>query len=821
MAGKWNLASKKHPCLVCSGTTNKCKTSLDGSLLLCMNSVESPAGFKAIEPTSNGLWNQFVKEKADSEPKQKRSATPRKPMQVISADERDRLYRKLFGRLSLIDVDRADLERRGFTPEQIDLFGAASVGQWQLVGSGFDGLPGVLPGGSLNTQPGLLIPVRDVDGRIVGCQMRLREPGDCGRYRWLSSSTRKNPDGATPHVNGELPLAIYRPVEVWDSTIGLCEGTGHKPCLAAHRLGQIVVGAAGGLFDSSSNTLKRTLSKLSQETGSKTVVFYPDAGSTSNLQVLKTMRATFDAIRKLGYELKVAWWGQEEKGTHPDIDELTDVSKINLLSLPVFLEIAGQDAAEFFNREENKRGSKLAGNIRRFSELLGDRLKLNEMTGFYEFDGKQTTVEELEVILAMDFDIDVPRNFDKIVLPVAQKYHPVLQYLESSYLKYGQTVDPDAVFGNFAERYFGCPDKIYQDMMRKWFIGTVRRVFEPGCQRDEVLILQGKQGYRKSSFLRVISNGWFDDSVGALTEKDEKLKLHRSWLIEWPEIEGVFRKKDVSIVKAQITCQTDLVRPPYGRSVVEMRRFSTICGTTNEAQFLADPTGNRRYQVMPVLKKIDTDLLEQERDQIWAAAVVLYMQGEQHWFDDDMQSEVNRLTAQYENSHPWEFSVLSYISDRSQVTIREILQKVIGKDLKDQTRADEMIVCDILRRAGWEQGKRQTVNGVRIRPWVRSEDFPMPEDAATTEPTEELSQAIENQDAAPQTPIVDTTWPPSIGQRVLAYFDGEWRPGSVSGVPDLEGKCTTWTVHLDSGAFVRIPTIDRIHDPSIAVTQGC
>ncbi|NEP19743.1 MAG: hypothetical protein F6J97_23125 [Leptolyngbya sp. SIO4C1] len=97
--------------------------------------------------------------------------------------------------------------------------------------------------------------------------------------------------------------------------------------------------------------------------------------------------------------------------------------------------------------------------------------------------------------------------------------------------------------------------------------------------------------------------GDFDDSVGSVSDKDERLKLHKSWFVEWAELEVVFRRKDVSAVKAFITTQTDQIRPPYGRAVMEFPRPSIIVGTTNFDEFLADPTGNRRFWVIGITQK--------------------------------------------------------------------------------------------------------------------------------------------------------------------------------------------------------------------------
>jgi hypothetical protein len=86
----------------------------------------------------------------------------------LSAFDRHQYYSKLLDQLLLSEPDRTNLERRGFTTAQIEADGYRSVGQWQKVSGQFpSNLPGLLSDGRLNSQPGYIFPVEDVDGLIV------------------------------------------------------------------------------------------------------------------------------------------------------------------------------------------------------------------------------------------------------------------------------------------------------------------------------------------------------------------------------------------------------------------------------------------------------------------------------------------------------------------------------------------------------------------------------------------------------------------------------------------------------------------------------
>jgi hypothetical protein len=260
----------------------------------------------------------------------------------MGAEVRDPHYRQLLDQLRLHPEDRADLHRRGLTDAQIDAWGVKSTEQWQQLHSPLPPtLPGVsLDGFSLNCQPGYLCPIHDVQEHVVGFQLRLRSDDEGGRYRWLTSATKKRPDGPTPHLpNGELPLAVHRPPHILRRAIALVEGVGAKPFITAQRQGQVVVGAAGGQFASNPKTLKATLETLAQELGTKTIEFYPDAGTLQNRHVLRQYRATWKLLRKWGYGVQIAWWGQTTKAS-PDIDELDDCTAIGWLSTAQFEALA-------------------------------------------------------------------------------------------------------------------------------------------------------------------------------------------------------------------------------------------------------------------------------------------------------------------------------------------------------------------------------------------------------------------------------------------------------------------------------------------------
>lgn len=158
---------------------------------------------------------------------------------------------------------------------------------------------------------------------------------------------------------------------------------------------------------------------------------------------------------------------------------------------------------------------------------------------------------------------------------------------------------------------------------RKFILAMVKRVFEPGCQWDYTVVLEGKQGQYKSTIARTLaSDKWFMDNLPDLKDKDAMLTLQGKWLIELGELASV-KRTDFNLVKAYLSRRVDTVRAHYGRIASDVPRQSVFIGSVNEGQYLKDPTGNRRYWPVKV-GVCDVKGLAAVRDQLFAEAMHIY-----------------------------------------------------------------------------------------------------------------------------------------------------------------------------------------------------
>lgn len=214
-------------------------------------------------------------------------------------------------------------------------------------------------------------------------------------------------------------------------------------------------------------------------------------------------------------------------------------------------------------------------------------------------------------------------------------YHPVREYLD------GLCWDGTERLDTLLVRYMGAEDTPYtRAVTRKWMTAAVKRMYQPGCKFDAMLVLVGAQGIGKSRLAAILSRGWFTDSLTCMDGKEAYEAIRGSWIIEVAELAAA-RRSEQEAQKKFISSQVDTYRPAYGRNVVSLPRQCVFYGSTNDMEPLKDDTGARRY--WPVLcagvnhgQHIG---LEEEVDQLWAEAVMRYRAGETLWLDDRAVAE--------------------------------------------------------------------------------------------------------------------------------------------------------------------------------------
>lgn len=273
------------------------------------------------------------------------------------------------------------------------------------------------------------------------------------------------------------------------------------------------------------------------------------------------------------------------------------------------------------------------------------------------------------------------------------------------------------------QTYFGAPDiPAVVGPGVWWMVAAVARAFQPGCQVDHMLVLEGPEGTGKTQALRILGGDWYLGNLPDLKHKDAMGVLAGYWIVEVGELDA-FKRADQTHIKNWLTLTFDRGRMAYGRFFQNYQRTVVFAGTTNEKLWNKSTTGARRQWPIPT-RGIRTDALANDKDQLWAEAVVRYRAGE-HWYPDAGSTPI--LRAAQDDRHEddaWESVIAEYLADQplAPVTVRDLLEHALKITPANWTRLHDMRVADVLSHLGYVPGKRRRVGTALIRPWVLDGD---------------------------------------------------------------------------------------------------
>ncbi len=321
---------------------------------------------------------------------------------ALPTSERDSLYRDIIANLQLSQAHRDEMKRRGISWEIAFQAGFRTVAQWQKVRPTNPNLPGVSIDGDCLITPGsgYILPKLSARGQILAFEIAMNDKRG-GKYKHLSSTTKKRPNAPTPHLKetGEQPLTVCWPADRSRvKRIGLIEGTG-KPFYSAHLDGETVfVGCFGGQFFNSPAWLMSEIEEIRKMAGQKLpVVFYPDAGSLVNSGVAKRDWKTLTILDAASEEVTIADWGHGYDKSRFDYDDLLNQtpaakSSIKFVDVDTWFANCVLDADDVESRRE-------PGQTRRDvrKRILTEKVK-REMRRLDGLDDIPTTEHELRYL---------------------------------------------------------------------------------------------------------------------------------------------------------------------------------------------------------------------------------------------------------------------------------------------------------------------------------------------------------------------------------------------------------------------------------------
>lgn len=267
------------------------------------------------------------------------------------------------------------------------------------------------------------------------------------------------------------------------------------------------------------------------------------------------------------------------------------------------------------------------------------------------------------------------------------------------------------------------PDQYIRAISRKVLVALVKRIFEPGCKFDHVLILEGLQGTGKSTMLSNLTAPWFSDETLNIGDKDAVLTMQSKWLIELGEL-STLSKSEVETVKAFISRRTDRIRAPYGKRVEEFPRQCIFIGSTNKDEYLRDESGNRRFWPIKCGTKIDFQKMTEVREQLFAEAYGLYLLGEPIYLDDAETELLARVEQELRGEVDEWLPTIRDLVFAEGFSVKSFEMRDVSKSMEvfgaqKLTPWDQKRIATCLRHLGFE--KFQEPKGQRRKLWRETE----------------------------------------------------------------------------------------------------
>lgn len=213
--------------------------------------------------------------------------------------------------------------------------------------------------------------------------------------------------------------------------------------------------------------------------------------------------------------------------------------------------------------------------------------------------------------------------------------------------------------------YLGADDNVYTcAVARKSLVAAVARAIVGGVKYDYMPILAGPQGIGKSTLLATLGRQWFSDSLTTFEGKDAAEMLQGTWINEIGELAAMSKYENAQ-VKQFLSKRADIYRAAYGRRTEEHPRRCVFFGTSNDAEFLRDYTGNRRFWPIDVGvndPKLDPwDDLPGNVDQIWAEAVAYWRAGEALYLTGEAEKMALEAQEEHREASGWEGLIYDFL----------------------------------------------------------------------------------------------------------------------------------------------------------------
>lgn len=373
--------------------------------------------------------------------------------------------------------------------------------------------------------------------------------------------------------------------------------------------------------------------------------------------------------------------------------------------------------AHIFKLVEVQRSEKgkVLPTIENYLNILKEDQELKDLFGFNELsqmtqnkrtgkDWKDSDDAKIMLYIEKMYGINKKEAFNqaKSIREEQMSFNPVKEILDS--LVWDKTPRLETCLID----YLGAEDSEYTRFLAQMlFVAAIKRVYEPGCKYDNMVVLVGPQGCGKSTFCErmALKEEFFTDSIRGIGSKEAIEQLLGSWIVEWGEMSAMRRAKDAETLKLFLAQKVDKFRNAYGKYTIRVPRRCIFIGTSNDTEgLLTDRTGNRRFFPVEVSfgkKSLVAKTTNEEFLQLYAEAKTLYKKGFKLYVPERLYTVVNQKQEDFLVEDPRESTIVKWIEAQcglKKVCTKMVWREALGLRIEDMRQKDSIELGKLFNR---------------------------------------------------------------------------------------------------------------------------
>lgn len=191
----------------------------------------------------------------------------------------------------------------------------------------------------------------------------------------------------------------------------------------------------------------------------------------------------------------------------------------------------------------------------------------------------------------------------------------------------------------------------WENQFYKWFVYMVAQwIFNDELHANSTaLVLIGPQGYRKSTFCKLLLppelRDYYKEHLDLGKKKEAEEAITRFALINLDEFDSLSHTNH-NYLKHLMQKSELNARPSFETQTIRKKRYASFVATCNRYDLLDDPTGSRRYICLELTDHFDMDT-PINYPQLYAQAKAAIHKNEQYWFTAEEEKQITQTNAPF------------------------------------------------------------------------------------------------------------------------------------------------------------------------------